>query len=146
MSRPFCMAFLAVVFLWVSGAVAATEVAMVVATQRTAPAHLVRVALGRPNLLTTQLKNGSDNRIVSYRIGCASVRPNGIELHKGDLISVRGAIKPGDIHDVAGQAFSFDESAQSLIYFVAELTFADGSVWNVDIEDIAHEAGLKFSR
>jgi hypothetical protein len=140
------MAFLAVVFLLVGGAVAATEVAMVIAMQRTAPAHLVRVALGRPNLLTAQLKNDSDNRIVSYRIGCANVRPNGIELRKGALISVRGRINPGDIHDVAGQAVSFDESAQSVIFFVAELTFADGSVWNVDIEDIAHEAGLKFSR
>jgi hypothetical protein len=92
------------------------------------------------------LRNDSDNRIVSYRIGCANIRPNGIELRKGALISVRGSIKPGDVHDAAGQAVSFDENAQSVIFFVAELTFADGSVWNVNIEDIAQEAGLKFSR
>jgi hypothetical protein len=127
-------------------AVAATEVGMVIATQRAAPAHLVRGALGRPNLLTAQLENDSDNRIVSHRIGWLNVRPYGIELRKGVLISVRGRIKPGDIRDIADQAVSFDESAQSVIFFVAELTFADGSVWNVDIEDIAHEAGLEFSR
>jgi len=36
-------------------------------------------------------------------------------------------------------------SAQSLIFFVAEVTFADGSNWEVDIKDIAPEAGRERS-
>ena len=93
-----------------------------------------------------RLKNDSNKPIASYRIGWAYVRPNGIDLHKGALMSVPMGIKPGDIHDVSDQAVPFDERAQSVIFFVAELGFADGSDWKVDIEDIAHEAGLKFSR
>ncbi|SRR5216683_378696 len=151
MSKPFWIASiavaLAVAFVLVGCAVAATRVAMVLAMQRTAPAYLVQTTHGYPNLLkAARLKNDSNKPIASYRIGWAYVRPNGIDLHKGALMSVPMGIKPGDIHDVSDQAVPFDERAQSVIFFVAELGFADGSDWKVDIEDIAHEAGLKFSR
>jgi hypothetical protein len=54
-----------------------------------------------------------------YRIGWANVRPNGIELRKGPLISLRGKIKPGSIDDVSDQAVPFDASAERVIFFVA---------------------------
>jgi len=144
MSRPSCMAFLAVAFLLVGRAVAATEVPLIwIATQTTAPAHLVRIALGRPHLskalLKAQLKNDSDSPIVSYRIGWANVHLKEIELRKGTLISVR-EIKPGSVDDVSDQTVPFDASAERVIFFVAELAFADGSRWKANSEDIEHEA------
>jgi hypothetical protein len=120
---------------------------MVMATQRAAPAHLVHIALEQPNLLkSARLKNDSGRPITSYRIGWANVRSNGIELRRGNLFSVRKEIKPGDTNEIPDQVVPFDESAESVIFFVAELTFADGSNWEVDIKDIAPEAGFQFSR
>jgi hypothetical protein len=45
-------------------------------------------------------------------------------------MSVPGGIKPGDIQDLSDQVISFDEHAQSVIFFVTEINFADGSHWN----------------
>ena len=144
MSRPSCIAFLAVAFILVGRAVVAIEGPLIwTATQTTAPAHLVRFALGRPHLsralLKAELKNDSDSPIVSYRIGWANVHPKEIELRKGTLISVRG-IKPGSVDDVPDQTVPFDASAERVIFFVAELAFADGSRWKANDEDIEHEA------
>jgi hypothetical protein len=126
---------------------AGTDVAMVMATQRSAPAHLVQIAPEHPNILKgARLNNDSGKAIASYRIGWANVYPNGIEIRRGSLVTVRRAIKPGDTHDVPDQVIPFNESAQSVIFLVVEVTFADGSNWEVDIKDIAPEAGFQFSR
>jgi hypothetical protein len=133
-------------FVLVGCAVAASEVAMAFATQRTAPAHLVQITLEHPRLLkAARLKNDSDKLITSYRIGWANIRPNGIEMRQGTLTSVPRGINPGDVHVVSDQSVPFDESIQSIIFLVAEVNFADGNHWHVQIEDIAHEAGL-FSK
>jgi hypothetical protein len=147
MSKSSLRVFLAVAFLLLGCAVAVTEVAMVMATQRSAPAHLVQIALERPNVLKgARLNNGSGKAIASYRIGWANVYPNGIEIRRGGLVTVRRGIKPGDTYDVPDQAIPFNESAQSVIFLVAEVTFADGCNWDVDIKDIVPEAGFQFSR
>ena len=147
MSKSSLRVFLAVAFLLIGCAAAVTEVAMVMATQRSAPSHLVQIALEHPNLLKgARLKNDSGKPIASYRIGWANVRPNGIELRRGSLVTVRRGIKPGDTNDIPDQVVPFDESAQSVMFFVAEVTFADGTNWEVDIKDIAPEAGFQFSR
>ncbi len=147
MSKSSLRVFLAVAFLLIGSAAAVTEVAMVMATQRSAPAHVVQTALEHPNFLKgARLNNDSGTAIASYRIGWANVYPNAIELRRGSPINVRRGIKPGDTHDVPDQVMPFNESAQSVIFFVAEVTFADGSNWEVDIKDIAPEAALQFSR
>ena len=138
------MAFLAVAFLLVGRAVAATEVPLIwIATQTTAPARLVRIALGHPHqskaLLKAELKNEINSPIVSYRIGWANVHPKDIELREGALIRVRG-IKPGSVDDVSDQTVPFDASAERVIFFVAELAFADGSRWKANDDDVEHDA------
>jgi hypothetical protein len=147
MSKSSLRVFFTVAFLLIGCAVAGTDVAMVMATQRSAPAHLVQIALEHPNILKgARLNNDSAKAISSYRIGWANVYPNGVELRRGSLVTVRRGIKGGDAQNVPDQAIPFNESAQSVIFFVAEVTFADGSNWEVDIKDIAPEAGFQFSR
>jgi hypothetical protein len=90
-----------------------------------------------------RLENGGEKTIVSYRIGWAYVHPYGIEFHAGALMSVPEGIEPGRIQEVPDQAVPFDARAERVIFFVAELTFADGGRWKTDHEDIEHEAGLE---
>ena len=147
MSNSSVRVFLLAAFLVIGGAVAAAQVAMVMATQHTAPARLVRIALEQPNVLTgAQLRNDSGKPIASYRIGWANIYPNGLQLRRANLISVRKGVKPGDIQDVPSQAIGFDEGSQNVMFFVAEVTYADGSNWQVDLKDIAPEAGFQFAQ
>lgn len=143
MSRPAATALVLVVLSLVGCAVASTHVAMVIAPQDNAPARLVQTTHGLSDLLTAaRLKNGSDKRIRSYQIGWAYVRPNGIEFHMGVLMRVPAGIKPGHVHDVVDQAVPFEGSAERVIFFVAEVTFADGSHWKADHDEIQRVAGL----
>jgi hypothetical protein len=147
MSQSSLRVFLTVAFVLMGCAVAITDVAMVMATQRSAPAHLVHIALEHPNILKgARLNNDSGKAIASYRIGWANVYPNGIEIRRGSLVTVRRGMKPGETYDVPDQVIPFNESAQNVIFLVAEVTFADGSNWQVDMKDIAPEAGFQFSR
>lgn len=147
MFRPSWIASLTLAFILVSCAVAAASVAMKIAMQRSAPAHLVQTTHGYPSLLTAaRLENDGEKPITSYRVGWAYVRPHGIDFHIGVLMNVPAGIKPGDIHDVSDQAVPFDARAQSVIFFVAELSFADGSRWTANNADIKPEAGLKVPR
>src|SRR5882762_837280 len=110
MSKSSLKVFLAVAFLLIGSAAAVTEVAMVMAKQRSPPAHFVRTALEHPNVLKgARLNNDSGKAIASYRIGWANVYPNAIELRRGSLVTVRRRIKPGDTHDVPDQAIPFNE-------------------------------------
>jgi hypothetical protein len=145
MSKSSLRVFLAVAVLLIGCAVAVNDVQMVMATQRSAPAHLVQIALAHPNVLKgARLNNDSGKAIASYRIGWANVYSTGIDLRQCGLVTARKGIKPGDTQDVPDQVIPYNESAQSVIFFVAEVTFADGSNWQVDIKDIAPDAGLQF--
>jgi hypothetical protein len=147
MSKSCLRVFFAVAFLLIGCAVAGTDVAMIMATQRSAPAHLVKIALEHPNALkSARLNNDSAKWITSYRIGWANVYPNRVELRPGNLFTVPRGIKPGAAQDVGDQTIPFDESAQSVIFLVAEVSFGDGSNWEVDIKDITPDAGFQFSR
>jgi hypothetical protein len=116
--------FFAVAFLLIGCAVAGTDVAMMMATQRSASAHLVKIALEPPNALkSARLNNDSAKWITSYRIGWANVYPNRVELRPGNLFTVPRGIKPGAAQDVGDQTIPFDESAQSVIFLVAEVSF-----------------------
>jgi hypothetical protein len=124
--------------------IAATGVPVIwIATQTTAPVHLVRIALGHPHLskalLKAQLKNDSQSPIVSYRIGWTNVHAKEIKLRKGALIGI-AKINPGSTDDVSDQTVAFDASAERVIFFVAEPAFANGSRWKANDEDVEREA------
>ena len=147
MPRPSRIVPIAAACVLVCCAIAAAQVPAVIAKQRTAPAQLIQTSHVYSNLLkAAQLKSRVDKPITSYRIGWAYLSPEAISLHQGALVNVPQGIRPGDIHDVPDQSVPSDERAQRVIFFAAELGFADGSQWNVKLEDIAREAGLNFSQ
>jgi hypothetical protein len=146
MGRPFRLQSLGLAFLLISCAVASASVAMLFATQDGAPVRLVQTTHGYPSLLTAaRLKNFGDKPITSYTIGWGYVRPKGIEYHAGMAMNVPAGIKPGVVYDVPDQAVAFDSRAQGVIFFVAEATFADGSRWKANHEDVERTSGVKIS-
>jgi hypothetical protein len=118
---------------------------MLIARQDGAPARLVQTTHSVTDLLTAaRLKNVGEKQISSYRVGWAHVRQNGIEFHAGPWISVPAGIKPGIVSDVPDQSIPFDVRAERVVFFVAELKFADGSRWKAPKQDIERTARLKF--
>jgi hypothetical protein len=147
MCRPSWIQSLAVAFLLICCDVASASVAMLLATQDGAPARLVQTTHGYPNLLkAARLKNFSDKPIVSYTIGWGYVRPKGIEYHAGVPMKVLDAIKPGVVYKVLDQAVAFDSQAEDVIFFVAAVTFADGSRWKANLKEVERTSGLKMSQ
>jgi hypothetical protein len=136
-----------VVFILIGFAVAGTKVAMIMATQPAAPARLIQTTHGYPDLLkSAQLKNASGKSIASYRIGWAYVHQRGVEFRKGALMAVPSGVKPGETCNIPDQAVAFDQQARSVIFFVAEVTFTDGSHWRAGHAEIEQEVGLKTAR
>jgi len=124
-------------------------IGLVIAGQEGAPAQLVPPAThGFPDLLmAATLKNRSEKTIISYRIGWGYVLQNGMEFHTGARMSVPAGVKPGRIHTVPGQGIPLDQRAEQVVFFVAELTFANGDHWTAKKKDLrAHTANQKNSR
>ena len=121
---------------------------LVIAAQREAPAQLVPpTSHGFDLLMAATLKNRSEKTIVSYRIGWGYVLKNGIEFHTGALMSVPSGLKPGRLHSVPAQGIHLAPDAEQVIFFVAELTFANGGHWMAKKKDLqVHMADLKSSR
>lgn len=105
-------------------------IGLVIAPQEEAPAQLVPPTTHGFDLLTAAtLKNRSEKTIISYRIGWGYVLQNGMEFHTGAPMSVPAGVKPGRIHNVPGQGIHLAPGAEQVIFFVAELTFANGDHW-----------------
>jgi hypothetical protein len=123
-------------------------IGLVIAPQEEAPAQLVPPTThGFDLLMAATLKNRSEKTIISYRIGWGYVLQNGIEFHAGALMSVPAGVKPGRIHNVPGQGIHLAPGAEQVIFFVAELTFANGDHWTAKKKDLrARTADLKNSR
>ena len=119
-----------------------------IAPQEKAPAQLVFPTSHGFDLLTAAtLKNQSKKTIISYKVGWGYVLQNRIEFHTGALMSVPAGVKPGRTYNVPAQGVDFPADAEQVIFFVAELTFANGDHWTAKKEEIrARIANLRNSR
>jgi len=61
---------------------------------------------------------------------------NGTEFHTDALMSVPAGVKPGKIHNVLGKSIHFAPGAEQVIFFVAEVTFANGDHWTAKKKDL----------
>jgi len=121
---------------------------LVIAPQEEAPARLVPpTSHGLDLLMAATLKNRSKRTIISYKIGWGYVLQNGIEFHTGALMSVPAGVQPARIHNVPAQGIHLAPGAEQVIFFVAELTFANGDHWMAKKKDLrARTTDLKDSR
>jgi hypothetical protein len=119
-----------------------------IAPQEKGPAQLVSSTAHGFDLLTAAtLKNRSKKTIISYRIGWGYVLQNGTEFHTGARMSVPAGVKPSKTCNVPAQGVDFPAGAEQVIFFVAELTFANGDHWTAKKKELrARIADLRNSR
>lgn len=113
------------------------SIRLVIAPQKEAPAQLVPPTRhGSDLLMAATLKNRSEKTIVSYRIGWGYVLQNEMEFHTGALMRVPAGVRPGRTQNVPGQDIDFALGADQVVFFVAELTFANGEHWRARKKDL----------
>src|SRR6516162_4584275 len=131
----------AVVLLLACCAVVAAHngILILMAAQPNAPVRLASTTTGGGALLhDAELRNDGVKEVVSYRLGWAYVRPNNeIEFHTG--ASTRITLGRGIFRKISGENVPFDTRAQYVIFFVAEVAFADETYWKADYADIRRE-------
>jgi len=137
MSKGVRLASIVSLFILSVGAFASTGTTMLAAPQDSAPAKLVQTTHGIPDLLTAaKFLNQSGKSITSYRIGWAYVLPTKVEFHSGAVMKVPAGIHSGLVQEVPDQAVSMNAAANKVIFFISELTFADGSHWKASHREI----------
>ena len=137
MSKGLRIASIVSLCMFSIGAFASTGTAMLTAPQDSAPAKLVQTTHGIPDLLiAAKFLNQSGKSIISYRIGWAYVLPRRVEFHNGAAMNVPSGIHSGVVQEVPDQAVSMNTAANKVIFFISELTFADGSHWKASHREI----------
>ena len=111
--------------------------AMLPAPQRNAPAALVVTTHTSTDLLqSAKAHNNNNKRLVAYRIGWAYVFRSEFQFHKGPMMNVPVGIAPHSDFDVPAQAIPLNRNANAVVFFVAQVTFADGSQWKSSQQQI----------
>ena len=105
------------------------------------PVQMVQSHHGtRDALLAASFVNRGDQPIVSYRIGWAIVKDGKTSLHEGPLMNVPGQIASGSTAEVPDQAVKFDTDARVYMFYVAEVTYADGTTWAATAKPLITQA------
>src|SRR5215475_3664206 len=112
------IAFLATLLLLLGSVATAQEVAMLMAKQETAPVHLTQIRLVGANILSgAEVKNESNKRMLSYRVGWGNVSPTDIVLHQGDVVDAGKGVLPGASRRVPDQAIPENQRTPKVIFF-----------------------------
>lgn len=112
------------------------------AQQDRAPAALIETTHGANDwLVSARIKNQGSKPIISYRVGWIHLGPgNRVRFQRGVQMNVPANIPVGSIHDVPTQNVPPDLSAQTTVFYVDEVRFADNTRWRADRKEIARQA------
>jgi hypothetical protein len=88
-------------------------------------------------LLGAKLKNVSDKKVTAYRVGWAYVLNDTPDFHEGQWMNLPAGIKPGETTETPAQNVEPNHSARSMLFFIGEVRFADGSHWKADTGAVA---------
>lgn len=118
---------------------------MLFAHQEDDPVRIVQATFNAENvLLDAQLENTSHQKIQSYRIGWASVKKDDIKMSKSNEIEVPKELDTTKKFSIPGpENAAKDDLAKhppAIVFYVAELQFADGTRWQADPKKIRKEA------
>jgi len=94
-------------------------------------------------LVSAKVKNVSQSAITSYRIGWMTFhRFVETKVTLGGMVQGGSAITPGQTVKVPPQSISpkVGQDASAIAFFVAEIHFADGKVWNAEMKEVKREA------
>ncbi|HEU4416568.1 MAG TPA: hypothetical protein VFT65_17395 [Candidatus Angelobacter sp.] len=122
----------------------APETSMLFAPQDNDPVRITQASFAADNsLLDAQLENKSHQKIQSYRLGWAVARKDEIKLGKTEAIDVPSGVDTTAAFTIQGPSSAAKEDAAkhppAIVFYVAELQFADGKRWQADVKQIKKE-------
>ena len=105
------------------------------------PVHFSMSKHGLKSLLEAgTLESRASQPIVSYRIGWALSKDGKVSLHEGPWMNVPAGVEPGAKTDVPDQAVPFDTAAQRYLFYISEVTYADGTRWSAEATPLIEQA------
>ena len=121
------------------------ETLMLFARQADDPVHFVQVSFGADNLLIdARLENKSHSKIQTYRLGWVVVKKDDIKIARGELMTVPEGVDTTSMFDIPAQGASVKgdlaKHPTSIVFYVTELQFQDGTQWQADPKKIKKEA------
>jgi hypothetical protein len=128
----------AVVFLLASlASVAFASTTMSIAMQDGAPVQLQSTTHGLSDALEAAVfKNRSGKPITAYRIGWVSLVEGKAKISRGVWMNTPGKIDSGADQIVPAQGIPINLAAQQMVFFVSDVTFADGTHWSASKSDV----------
>lgn len=118
---------------------------MLFAPQSDDPVHIVQASFGADNrLLDARLENKSHNKIQGYRLGWVSVKKDDIRMGRGELVTVPEKLDTTSQFDIPATSVPSKEDLSkhptSIVIYIAELQFQDGTKWQADAKKLKKEA------
>lgn len=80
------------------------------------------------------LRNQGKVPITSYRVGWVLLKDGKTSVHETGTMSVPSGVQPGGTVEVPDQTIPLDTAARSFLFYVSEVTYADGTKWSADAE------------
>ena len=115
-----------------------TGTGMVIGNVTNAPVRLLSTTHTiKDALQSAKFENKSAKPISAYRVGWASVVNGKPKFRNPQWMNVPANIEGGTIQTVPAQAIKPDLQARQMIFFIAEVHFADGSHWKAKRNEIA---------
>jgi hypothetical protein len=131
------MKLLAAVLLASFASTAFGETGMLIARQDNAPVQLKSTTHGITDALESAVfTNRSAKSISAYRMGWTSVVAGKIHFYQGPWMNTPGKITAGADQTVPAQGIQINPAAQTMTFFVSEVTFADGTHWTANKTDL----------
>ena len=118
---------------------------MLFARQADDPVHIVQASFGMENvLIDALLENTSHRKIQSYRLSWATVKKDEVRLAKGIDVDVPSNVDTSASFTIPGPENAAKEDVSkhpnAIVFYIAELQFADGQHWQSDPKKIRKEA------
>jgi hypothetical protein len=118
---------------------------MLFAKQGDDPVHIVQASFAADNsLVDALLENTSHQKIQSYRLSWAVVKKDDVRLAKGIAVDVPNNVNTSASFTIPGPENAAKEDVSrhpnGIVFFIAELQFADGKTWQADSKKIRKEA------
>lgn len=120
---------------------ASSGTSMLIAKQEKSPASLVEATFGMYNLVeSAKLANHNGKAIAAYKIGWVYVVSGKATVNYGEWVVVFPADASKKVLQVPAQAVAPKHDAEKVVFFVAGLKYADGTLWNSDEKVIVKDA------
>ncbi len=118
---------------------------MLFAHQEDDPVRIIQASFGADNaLLDAQLENKTHQKLQTYRLGWVVVKKDDIKIGKAIEVEVPKDVDTTTSFQIPGPENAAKEDVArhptGIIFYVAELQFADGTRWQAEVKKIRKEA------